>query len=77
MDVWYMKHGATLFHHVLNVLLGNDHKVDVIFLLQNLINYRVVLFTMTCYKVCLHCNQSFASTTAPSLRPKRPKPNRI
>jgi hypothetical protein len=40
MDVWYMKHGATLFHHVLSVFLGNDHNDDAVFLLQNLINYR-------------------------------------
>jgi hypothetical protein len=45
MDVWYMKHGATLFHHVLNVFLGNDHNDDDIFLLQNLINYKACFYS--------------------------------
>jgi hypothetical protein len=40
MDLWYKKHGATLFHHVLSVFQGNNHNDDATFLLQNLINYR-------------------------------------
>jgi hypothetical protein len=40
MELYYIKHDATLFHHVLSVFLGNYHNDDAIFLLQNLINYR-------------------------------------